>query len=90
MTDRAPRPPTQKEAVRLADRLALSVKEAATVVGVSERHLRGLLPEIPHTYLGARIVIPKDAFNRWLNQRAEAKAGRVDSAVSEILDSIRG
>jgi len=89
-TVRAPRPPTQKEAIRLADRLALSVEEAAVAVGVSERHLRTLLPQIPHTYLGSRIVIPVDAFRRWLEQRATVEPGRVDKAVTELLDSIIG
>jgi excisionase family DNA binding protein len=71
--------------VNLATRLALTVEEAAQAVGVSERHLRSLLPEIPHTHLGARVVIPVEGFRRWLEERSRAQGSRVDATVQEIL-----
>ena len=70
----------------LADRLALTVLEAAEAVGVSERHLRSLLPEIPHTRLGGRVVIPVDPFREWLRDRAQQEKGAIDRAVDEVLD----
>jgi hypothetical protein len=39
-------------AVQLSERLALSVSEAATAIGVSERLMRTVLPEIPHCHVG--------------------------------------
>jgi len=39
-------------------RLALSLAEAARALGVSERHVREILPELPHIHLGRRVVIP--------------------------------
>ncbi len=52
--------PPLPQAVRVSEsppRLALSVAEAAASIGVSERHLRTLLPEVPHVYVGGRVVI---------------------------------
>jgi hypothetical protein len=50
-----------QDRLALADRLALSPAEAARALGVSERHLRSILGELPHTHLGNRIVIPVDS-----------------------------
>ena len=76
--------------VRLADRLALTVPEAARAVGVSERHLRGMLPEIPHTRLGGRVVIPVEPFRDWLRDRARAEQATADQVAGEILREISG
>lgn len=78
------------DAFRLADRLALSLKEAADSMGVSEEHLRRFLPELPHLRLGNRLLIPKDTLRDWLRERAEAGENGVDAAVSEIMDSLDG
>jgi excisionase family DNA binding protein len=72
-------------AVRLADRLALTVPEAAATLGVSERHLRSMLPEIPHTRLGGRVVIPVEPLREWLRNRAHAEQAAADSVAEEIL-----
>ena len=72
----------------LAGRLALTVEEAAQAVGVSERHLRAMLPQIPHTHLGTRVVIPVEGFRRWLEERTRAEGSRVDAAVREVLDGL--
>jgi hypothetical protein len=47
--------------VRLDSRLALSVPEAARALGVSERLLRDVLPEIPHLHIGRRMLIVAEA-----------------------------
>jgi excisionase family DNA binding protein len=70
---------------RLAGRLALTVREAAQAIGVSERHLRSLLPEIPHARLGERVVIPVKAFEEWLSEQASAEKTRADQVADEIL-----
>ena len=72
----------------LAERLALTVPEAATALGVSERHLRDLLPEIPHTYLGSRIVIPVEAMQKWLSDQTKAESNQIDEVVNDILKEI--
>ena len=78
------------ESPQLSGRLALTVPEAAAAIGVSERHLRSMLPEIPHLYLGGRVVIPVDALRTWLQKRAEIEGSRVDAAVEEVLSDIEG
>jgi hypothetical protein len=73
----------------LAERLAWSPAEAAQALGISENHLRTLLPELPHVYLGRRVVIPVEPLREWLSERARSEAGRVDATVKEILDGIK-
>ncbi len=57
------------------ERLAFSPKEAAMKLGVSERHLRGLIArdEIRTVRLGARILIPADALRELLAEPAPAR-----------------
>jgi len=69
----------------LGDRLALTVEEAATAIGVSERHLRSILPEIPHTRLGGRVVIPVEPLREWLRSRVQAEQAGADRVAEEIL-----
>lgn len=73
----------------LRTRLALSVSEAAAAVGVSERHLRSLLREIPHTPLGGRVVIPVDLLREWLRRRSQQGSSRVDATVAAVLKEVR-
>ncbi len=77
-----------KRPIILDERLALSVPETATALGVSERHLRDLLPEIPHTYLGKRIVIPVEQVRKWLADRTKIELNQVDEAAADILREI--
>ena len=72
----------------LAERLALTVAETATALGVSERHLRDLLPEIPHAYLGNRIVIPVEQVQKWLAEQTKIEPNRIAETVTEILSEI--
>lgn len=50
--------------------LAYSVGEAASLMGVSNDKVRELVRanEIPHKRIGRRIIIPRAAFERWLNE----------------------
>ena len=72
----------------MADRLALRVPEAARALGISERQVRQLLPEIPHTRLGGCVVLPVEALREWLLKQAQAGKRRVDAAVDEVLASL--
>jgi excisionase family DNA binding protein len=65
--------------------LALSVAEAAEAIGVSERHLRDFLCEIPHVRLGTRVVIPVDRFRAWLWEQAELDLDSIDTVVNGLL-----
>ena len=72
----------------LAERLALTVPETAAALGVSERHLRDLLPEIPHAHLGNRIVIPVEQVRKWLAEQTKIEPNRIVETVTEILSEI--
>ena len=78
-----------EERLHLADRLGLRVSEAARALGVSERQLRQILPELPHTRLGGCVVLPVDALRQWLLERVQVEKSRIDTAVDEILASIK-
>ena len=88
MTHPRQRASVTEEPLHLAGRLALSVSEAAAAIGVSERHFRTILGEIPHLYVGKRVVIPVQPLQDWLRARAQVEGNRVDEAVKEIMASI--
>lgn len=71
--------------LNLAERLALRPKEAATALGLSERTLRSLLPQIPHFREGGVVLIPIDPLRDWLRERAKATATRVEATVEEVM-----
>jgi hypothetical protein len=76
-------------AFRLSERLALTIPEAAAAVGVSERLMRNLLPEIPHCHLGNRVIIPVSLLDEWLRKQAEKEQNVVGKAVNDILEEIQ-
>ncbi len=75
--------------IRLSDRLGLSVAEAAASLGVSERHLRAELSNIPHVHIGNRVVIPVSLLDEWLRKQAQEEQSVVGKAVDEILEEIQ-
>ena len=81
--DRDPQP------LRLVDRLALRPKEVAQTLGISERSLRQMLPELPHIRIGSAVVVPVDSLRAWLREQSQMEQNRVEKAVSEILNKIR-
>jgi excisionase family DNA binding protein len=74
--------------IDLRDRLALRPKEAAKALGISERTLRQMLPELPHVRAGGTILLPVDGLREWLKNQSKAEQGRIDSVVNEVLDSM--
>jgi len=81
--DRDPQP------LRLVDRLALRPKEVAQTLGISERSLRQMLPELPHIRIGSAVVVPVDSLRAWLREQSQMEQNSVEKAVSEILNKIR-
>jgi hypothetical protein len=71
-------------AIDLSTRLALRPNEAAMALGISERTLRGLLPELPHVRCGGVVMIPVKPLEDWLKDRSKAE----QSATDEIADGI--
>ena len=55
----------------LSTRLALRPKEAAEALGISERSLRMLLPELPVVRRGKIVLIPVQALRAWLEEQAQ-------------------
>lgn len=77
-----------RKSVPLADRLALRPKEAAEALGLSERKLREVLPQLPHIRLGGAVLLPVEGLQAWLREQAKVEQGRVEAVVDEILSSI--
>ena len=57
-------------------------------MGISERMLSDLLPELPHTRFGRAVVIPVKPLEEWLAARAKAEMGRADKAVNDVLRAV--
>jgi excisionase family DNA binding protein len=73
----------------LRGRLALRPREAAEVLGISERTLRQMLPELPHYRAGGCVLIPVDDLRQWLSEQAQAGKSHVDAAVEKALSSVK-
>ena len=78
----------KEEALHLADRLALRPIEVAEALGLSERTIRQILPELPHVRIGSAVVVPTDLLREWLRTRAQQEKGAIDRAVDEVLDGL--
>ena len=74
----------------LADRLALRPREAAQMLGISERLLRTVLPELPHVRVGGAVLLPVDGLREWLTEEAKANLGVVSEHVGDKGQSGRG
>ena len=74
--------------VQLSARLALR-PAAASALGIGERTLRQILPELPHVRVGGVILLPVEGLQAWLHEQSRAERGRVDETVNEILDSMK-
>lgn len=63
-----PAPITVTPAKELAP-LVVDLQTAAKLVGVSDRHLRKFLHELPHVRIGGRLLFRVDALRDWLASR---------------------
>ncbi len=72
--------------LQLRDRIALRISEAAAMVGLSEGAFRDhWLRECPKAYAGRALVIPRRAFEDWLERRALEETEPVGGTVDELL-----
>ncbi len=78
------------DALDLRGRVGLTVQETAQALGISVRHVRAHLANIPHCHVGSRVVVPVDALRRWLDELAETERSALDTAVDDILGSLEG
>jgi len=74
--------------LHLADRLALRPKEAAEALGISERTLRQILPELPHVRVGGVVLLPLEALRAWLTDQAKTEQGRAEKVAAEVLRAV--
>ena len=63
--------------------------KAAALVGVSERLMRTLMPEIPHCRIGNRVVIPVAPLAEWLRKKTQEEQSPLRKAVVDILEDIQ-
>ncbi len=76
--------------IRLADRLALRPKEAAEALGIGERTLRQILPELPHIRVGGVVLLPVEGLQAWLREQAKAERSRADTIADDVVKAIQG
>jgi excisionase family DNA binding protein len=76
------------ESFDLRSRIALRPAEAAKALGVSERTLRRMLPELPHVRRAGAVLLPLEPLRRWLEEQAQAQGREVDVAVREGLSKL--
>ena len=62
--------------LNLADRLALRPKEVAEALGLSERTVREIMPELPKIRVGKALLVPIDCLRDWLRDQAKTEQGR--------------
>ena len=72
----------------LMNRLALRPAEAARALGLSERALRQILPQLPHLHAGSAVLIPVDLLREWLRDQAKSENGKVDAVVKDTLSKL--
>lgn len=51
--------------------LVVSLATAARLLGVSDRHIRTHLAEIPHIRIGARLLFKVESLRQWLTEREQ-------------------
>ena len=81
-------PAETKDRLALSDRLALRPREAAKALGLSERSLRELLPQLPVVRTRRAVLIPVDALREWLRDRARSDGDKAKKVAREVLQDL--
>ena len=71
-----------------SERISLSIREAASALGVSEGLFRRWLPEIPHVRMGERILIPRESLKKWVVDTAAHQKKSREQQVQDILHAM--
>ncbi len=74
--------------LELESRLALRPAEAARALGLSERALRALLPQLPVVRAGGAVLIPIEQLREWLRERAQFEGHEATKAVQDACGKI--
>ena len=75
--------------LRLEDRVALRIDEAAIALGICERSIRNHLHEIPHFRLGRSLRFPARELMKWAADRSSAsEIDTEQEVVEELWDNI--
>ena len=86
LNGKEPRP--KAHGIELSQRLALRPAEAAEALGVCERTLRRLAPELPRVIRGGLVLYPVAGLQHWLKQHARASESEIDQSVRKELDAL--
>ena len=81
-------PTETKDRLALSDRLALRPREAAKALGLSERSLRALLPQLPVVRTRRAVLIPVDALREWLLSRAQSDRDKAKKVARDVLEDL--
>ena len=76
--------------IDLATRFAVTAAELARALGISERLVRDHQAELPHLWIGNRVLFPVDGVREWLRKRAEATQGDAESLADDIFKDMTG
>ena len=63
------------------------VSTVADALGISERTLRGMLPDLPHIREGGVVMIPVEDLREWLRARVQADRENTERLAREVLDA---
>ncbi len=77
-----------KDRLVLSERLALRPREAAQALGLSERSLRELLPQLPVVRTRRAVLIPVDALREWLLSHARSDGDKAKKVAREVLQDL--
>ena len=53
-----------------------------------ERHIRQMLPEIPHARLGGSVVVPIDLLRQWLRDQANSEPRKANRIAREAAGEL--
>ena len=75
--------------LRLRDRLALRIEEAAETLGMSVGAFREhLLPSCPKIRAGRGVLIPVEPFRKYLELRAEQDGADFGDSIDELFETL--
>ncbi len=75
--------------VDLSTRLALTIEEAATALGVSPRHVRNHISDLPHFHLGRCVLLPVDSMRDWGQRQVAAEVADTHDVAREMFGKLR-